>query len=415
MKPGHRRGVCWRRPWAPSRSEPVPSPPRWWRVRTRPRRPCRGRSRCPRGCRTSPPTPRAWGRRRPIRSSTSTSTLAGRDPAGLAQAVAAVSTPGSPDYRHYLTSAQYAAAFGPTAAEVAQVSSALRAEGLTVGTPDPGSILLPVRGTAAAVSAAFGTPLESVQAPHQAPAIVNTASPQVPASLAGAVTAVVGLDGLFHEHAMVRPKSGPSAPGAGRHPQRRRTPGAGNPGRERSAGPRHRRPLLHPAGLPGGAGQRLRGHLHVHADVLDLRAGPAVRPGPHRAGPDDRHRGVRAVLAHRLQRIRVLLRPFQPHPQRGRRRGAGRAAGRPGGGRARHGARVLQRAGRLPRGLRDAERQRRPGARHVQPHCRRRHRPGRHHQLGQLRSRDRRRDPPGGEHDLLPHGPAGADDDRGLG
>ena len=46
------------------------------------------------------------------------------------------------------------------------MSSALRAEGLTVGTPDPGSILLPVRGTAAAVSAAFGTPLESVQAPR---------------------------------------------------------------------------------------------------------------------------------------------------------------------------------------------------------------------------------------------------------
>ena len=36
--------------------------------------------------------------------------LAGQDPAGLAQAVAAVSTPGSPDYRHYLTAAQYAAA-----------------------------------------------------------------------------------------------------------------------------------------------------------------------------------------------------------------------------------------------------------------------------------------------------------------
>ncbi len=153
--------------------------------------------------------------------------LAGQDPTGLAQAVAAVSTPGSPDYRHYLTPAQYAARFGPTATEVAQVSAALRAEGLTVGTPDPGSNLLPVRGTAAAVSAAFGTPLESVQPPHQAPAIVNTASPQVPASLAGAVTAVVGLDGLFHEHAMVRPKSGlPTTP----NPGATGSPGAGSSG-----------------------------------------------------------------------------------------------------------------------------------------------------------------------------------------
>ena len=158
--------------------------------------------------------------------------LAGQDPTGLAQAVAAVSTPGSPDYRHYLTPAQYAARFGPTATEVAQVSAALRAEGLTVGTPDQGSNLLPVHGTAAAVSAAFGTPLETVQSPHQAPAIVNTASPQVPASLAGSVTAVVGLDGLFHEHAMVRPKSGlPATPSPGATtPNAAGVPGAGSPG-----------------------------------------------------------------------------------------------------------------------------------------------------------------------------------------
>src|SRR5208282_447882 len=129
--------------------------------------------------------------------------LAGQDPDGLQQAVAAVSTPGSPDYRHYLTAAQYASEYGPSAAEVAQVSSVLRSEGLTVGTPEPGSILLPVSGTAAVVSAAFGTPLESVQAPNQAKALVNTASPQIPTALAGSVTAVVGLDGLFEEHSML--------------------------------------------------------------------------------------------------------------------------------------------------------------------------------------------------------------------
>ena len=95
--------------------------------------------------------------------------LAGQNPAGLAQAVAAVSTPGSPDYRHYLTAAQFAAAYGPSPAEVAQASSALRSEGLTVGTPDPGSTLLPVSGTASVVSAALGTPLETVQAPATPP------------------------------------------------------------------------------------------------------------------------------------------------------------------------------------------------------------------------------------------------------
>ncbi len=64
--------------------------------------------------------------------------LAGQDPTGLAAAVTAVSTPGSPEYRHYLTPAQFAAAFGPSAAEVAQVSSSLRVQGLIRGHAHPG-------------------------------------------------------------------------------------------------------------------------------------------------------------------------------------------------------------------------------------------------------------------------------------
>ncbi|HXY27111.1 MAG TPA: protease pro-enzyme activation domain-containing protein, partial [Acidimicrobiales bacterium] len=140
--------------------------------------------------------------------------LAGREDAALAQAVAAVSTPGSPRYRQYLSASQFAAQFGPAPAEVAQVSATLRGEGLTVGDVLPGSALVPVRGTAAAVSAAFGTPLEAVQAPGRSRAVVNTASPQVPATLSGVVTGVVGLDGLFKEHALLVPGPGEgSAPG----------------------------------------------------------------------------------------------------------------------------------------------------------------------------------------------------------
>jgi hypothetical protein len=137
--------------------------------------------------------------------------LAGQNPTGLAQAVAAVSTPGSPDYRHYLTAAQYAAEFGPSPAEVAQVSSVLRGEGLTVGAPAAGSTLLPVSGPVGVVSSALGTPLETVQAPDQARVLVNTAPPQIPASLAGAVTGVVGLDGLFKEHSMLAHGNGNTA------------------------------------------------------------------------------------------------------------------------------------------------------------------------------------------------------------
>ena len=84
------------------------------------------------------------------------------------------------------------------------MSEGLRAEGLTVGTPLSGSDFLPVRGTATTVSAAFGTSLESVQSPqNEARAIVNTAPLQLPASLSGVVTAIVGLNGLFQEHSML--------------------------------------------------------------------------------------------------------------------------------------------------------------------------------------------------------------------
>ncbi len=141
--------------------------------------------------------------------------LAGQDPAGLAAAADAVSTPGSAQYRHYLDAAQFAAAYGPSAAEVAQVSSALRAEGLTVGTVAPGSFLLPVSGTAGAVSGAFATSLESVRAPGRDRAVVNTSSPEVPDVLAGAVTGVIGLDGLFKEHAMLVPAPGTGSSGTG--------------------------------------------------------------------------------------------------------------------------------------------------------------------------------------------------------
>ena len=52
--------------------------------------------------------------------------------AALKAALAALSTPGSASYRHFLTPAQYRARFEPTAAAVASVSAWLRSAGLRV-------------------------------------------------------------------------------------------------------------------------------------------------------------------------------------------------------------------------------------------------------------------------------------------
>jgi hypothetical protein len=137
-------------------------------------------------------------------------TLAGRNPAGLAHAVLAVSSPDSPDYHHYLSAAQYAAEFGPSPAERMAVSRALRHEGLTVGTPRRGSALLPVSGTAATIERGFDTSLESVRLPDHLTSLVNLSAPHVPAALAGAIASVVGLDGLSQAHDLLR--QGPQVP-----------------------------------------------------------------------------------------------------------------------------------------------------------------------------------------------------------
>ncbi len=142
--------------------------------------------------------------------------LAGQDGAGLAAATAQVATPGSPGYHHYLSATQFAADFGPSAVEVAQVASVLRGEGLVVGTPQAGSVLLPVHGSAADVAAAFGTSLSEVQPPGQHRAVVNTSVAEMPASLSGSVVGVVGLDGVFSEHAkLLQGHSSPTAAAGG--------------------------------------------------------------------------------------------------------------------------------------------------------------------------------------------------------
>lgn len=89
--------------------------------------------------------------------------LAGRDPAGLEAFARAVSTPGSPQYRHYLTPAQVQARFGATDAQVRVVRKWLRAAGLHV--TNQGPHWLDASGSADAVQKAFGGGTRTPDAP----------------------------------------------------------------------------------------------------------------------------------------------------------------------------------------------------------------------------------------------------------
>ena len=115
-----------------------------------------------------------------------------RNQAALNTFTTAVSTPGSPQYRQFLTSAQYASQFGPAPSTVANVSSRLRSLGLTVGTAQ-GS-LLPVSGSVTKVGSALHTSFRQYRLASGRTARANVAAPQVPSDVVGAVQAIVGLD-----------------------------------------------------------------------------------------------------------------------------------------------------------------------------------------------------------------------------
>jgi subtilase family serine protease len=116
-----------------------------------------------------------------------------RDAAGAEQLAAAVSTPGSAQYGHYLTAAQWRARFAPTDAAVGTITSWLRAHGFTVTSVPANHRYVAFTGTAAAANAAFGVGLTDyvkdgahVSAPSKAVT--------VPAELAASVAGIAGLD-----------------------------------------------------------------------------------------------------------------------------------------------------------------------------------------------------------------------------
>jgi subtilase family serine protease len=136
--------------------------------------------------------------------------LAGRDQAGLTAYAAAVSTPGNALYGHYLTPAQIRERYGATSAQIAAVESWLRSAGLKVtGVDSQMAGYVSVTGSVAAASQAFGVGFGTFKAPdghaYRAPDQAATA----PASVAGDVLTVSGLDTAPH---LMKPQLPPPGP-----------------------------------------------------------------------------------------------------------------------------------------------------------------------------------------------------------
>jgi subtilase family serine protease len=122
--------------------------------------------------------------------------LKSQDPTGLARFAEEVSTPSSPRFRQYLTVAQFAQRFGATPVQVAAVRSALQEQGLTVEGPDANELTLSVRTTASQVEQALSVSLSQVELASGRKAYANAQAPSIPATAAGFITGVIGLDNV---------------------------------------------------------------------------------------------------------------------------------------------------------------------------------------------------------------------------
>ncbi len=125
-----------------------------------------------------------------------TVTLEPRDPAALAAAVHATSDPTSPEYRHFLTPAQFAVQYGAAPATIDGVGDVLRNDGLSVGRVSATGLSLPVSGTVGQVESALSTQLSTYRLAAGRSGYRADSAPEFPANLASSVEGILGLDTL---------------------------------------------------------------------------------------------------------------------------------------------------------------------------------------------------------------------------
>jgi subtilase family serine protease len=130
---------------------------------------------------------------------------------------AAVSTPGSASFHHYLSPASYAAQFGASATATAKIKSWLRGAGFTSVTASPLRSYVRATGSASVINAAFHTQLKLYRATAGVNAgryrlRANDSTISVPSSVSGSVLGVTGLSNA----APVLPLQRPSATAIGK-------------------------------------------------------------------------------------------------------------------------------------------------------------------------------------------------------
>lgn len=119
-----------------------------------------------------------------------------RRPRGLRAFAAEVSTPGSADYRRFLSTAQFAGRFGRPRIVVDSVDAALRGIGLAPGPISANHLVIPVTTTVGRARAILHTGFERYRLASGRLALANRSAPRLPATVAHLAQAVLGLNSL---------------------------------------------------------------------------------------------------------------------------------------------------------------------------------------------------------------------------
>jgi subtilase family serine protease len=150
----------------------------------------------PRGGVALPAGARDLGRVAPGAELHLTVALRPRHAAALGAYAAAVTRPGSLEYRRYLTVRQFARRFAPNAGQLRIVRAGLRARGLLVGATSANGLSISVRGSARVTADAFGTAIDRYLLRGGVAEDAPAARPQLAGPAGALIQGVAGLDSI---------------------------------------------------------------------------------------------------------------------------------------------------------------------------------------------------------------------------
>ena len=123
-------------------------------------------------------------------------TLTPRSSTGLANYISSLSDTASANYRHFLTTSQFARRFGASATSVATVRDYFEGFGLHVGALSRGRLVLHLKGTTTDIANAFGAGVETVRRSNGVLAAQLATKGTVPSPIAQHIAGVAGLSSV---------------------------------------------------------------------------------------------------------------------------------------------------------------------------------------------------------------------------